>query len=62
MRLQGQASDQVRYNFCRDKKTQAVSVDQTVLLGCVNGYMGAYKGNAFAPISPPNFPITEKAI
>jgi len=21
--------------------------------------MGAYKGNAFAPISPPNFPITK---
>jgi len=61
MRLQGQASDQFTYNFCREK-TQAVSIDQIVLLGGVSGYMSAYKGNAFAPISPPNFPITEKTI
>ena len=43
-----------------NKKPQVVILDQRNFPGGVTGYMGAYKGNAFALISPPNFPITKK--
>jgi hypothetical protein len=48
------------YKTFLNKKPLAVSVDQTVLLGGVSGYMGVYRGNAFTPINLPNFPITRR--
>ena len=38
----------------------AVSIDQVDRLGGDDGYIGVYRGNAFAPIKPPTFPTSRK--
>jgi hypothetical protein len=48
------------YSIIHIKKPLAVSIDQVDRLGGDIGYMGVYRGNAFAPIKPPTFPTSRK--